>query len=302
MYWQGRQSSGRARVHAVWQPLPRHMSPAATAAPQGCAGRAQDMPTGDLGAPAYRKLDMEAWLPGLGRYGEISSASNCTDYQARRLNIRYRRATPSGHPPVPTPKSLVHHLSVAPPPCVPLWGAADFCRWRRPPACNCPSPHAMLPPPPCAPSAGYACMLLVGASVAAPAACSYTQPSSLTSKLLMPGLVRRAQAEPARRRRWRRRAAAAAQGRDRVLPHAQRDRVRGAAHGHRHPGELPAGGRERGGAGGAAAVPGRPGGHPASAGKVIGCMGKAPLLQRRTVRCESHSPVMGLHVERERLD
>lgn len=56
---------------------------------------AQDMPTGDLGAPAYRKLDMEAWLPGLGRFGEISSASNCTDYQARRLNIRYRRATRS---------------------------------------------------------------------------------------------------------------------------------------------------------------------------------------------------------------
>ena len=50
----------------------------------------QDMPTGDLGAPAYRKLDIEAWLPGMQRYGEISSASNCTDYQSRRLNIRYR--------------------------------------------------------------------------------------------------------------------------------------------------------------------------------------------------------------------
>ncbi|PNG99130.1 Serine--tRNA ligase, partial [Tetrabaena socialis] len=49
-----------------------------------------DMPSGDLGAPAYRKFDVEAWMPGLGRYGEISSASNCTDYQARRLNIRYR--------------------------------------------------------------------------------------------------------------------------------------------------------------------------------------------------------------------
>lgn len=51
-----------------------------------------DMPSGDLGAPAYRKFDVEAWMPGLGRYGEISSASNCTDYQARRLNIRYRPA------------------------------------------------------------------------------------------------------------------------------------------------------------------------------------------------------------------
>ncbi|KIY99111.1 seryl-tRNA synthetase [Monoraphidium neglectum] len=52
-----------------------------------------DMPSGDLGAPAYRKFDVEAWMPGLGRYGEISSASNCTDYQARRLNIRYRPAS-----------------------------------------------------------------------------------------------------------------------------------------------------------------------------------------------------------------
>ena len=50
----------------------------------------QDMPSGDLGAPAYRKYDIEAWMPGAQRYGEISSASNCTDYQSRRLNIRYR--------------------------------------------------------------------------------------------------------------------------------------------------------------------------------------------------------------------
>ena len=49
-----------------------------------------DMPTEDLGAPAYRKYDVEAWMPALERYGEISSASNCTDYQARRLNIKYR--------------------------------------------------------------------------------------------------------------------------------------------------------------------------------------------------------------------
>ncbi|KAG2494096.1 hypothetical protein HYH03_007735 [Edaphochlamys debaryana] len=52
-----------------------------------------DMPSGDLGAPAYRKFDVEAWMPGLNRYGEISSASNCTDYQSRRLNIRYRPST-----------------------------------------------------------------------------------------------------------------------------------------------------------------------------------------------------------------
>lgn len=49
-----------------------------------------DMPTKDLGNPAYRKIDIEAWMPGRGSYGEISSASDCTDYQARRLSIRYR--------------------------------------------------------------------------------------------------------------------------------------------------------------------------------------------------------------------
>jgi seryl-tRNA synthetase len=53
-----------------------------------------DMPSGDLGAPAYRKFDVEAWMPGLARYGEISSASNCTDFQSRRLNIRYRPKGP----------------------------------------------------------------------------------------------------------------------------------------------------------------------------------------------------------------
>ncbi|CAN6461474.1 unnamed protein product [Victoria cruziana] len=53
-----------------------------------------DMSSQDLGAPAYRKFDIEAWMPGLGRYGEISSASNCTDYQSRRLGIRYRPSPP----------------------------------------------------------------------------------------------------------------------------------------------------------------------------------------------------------------
>ncbi|CAN1181882.1 Serine--tRNA ligase, chloroplastic/mitochondrial [Linum perenne] len=56
----------------------------------GAATRTLDMASEDLGAPAYRKFDVEAWMPGLGRYGEISSASNCTDYQSRRLGIRYR--------------------------------------------------------------------------------------------------------------------------------------------------------------------------------------------------------------------
>ena len=52
--------------------------------------RVLDMPSQDLGAPAYRKYDMEAWLPGMGRWGEVSSCSNCTDYQSRRLGIRVR--------------------------------------------------------------------------------------------------------------------------------------------------------------------------------------------------------------------
>jgi seryl-tRNA synthetase len=46
--------------------------------------------TGDLGAPAYRKWDLEAWMPGRGDWGEVTSTSNCTDYQSRRLNIRYK--------------------------------------------------------------------------------------------------------------------------------------------------------------------------------------------------------------------
>ncbi|CAK9253675.1 unnamed protein product [Sphagnum jensenii] len=46
----------------------------------------------DIGVLAYRKFDIETWMPGLCRYGEISSASNCTDYQSRRLNIWYHPA------------------------------------------------------------------------------------------------------------------------------------------------------------------------------------------------------------------
>ncbi|XP_051934918.1 serine--tRNA ligase, mitochondrial [Hippocampus zosterae] len=53
--------------------------------------RVLDMPTQELGLPAYRKYDIEAWMPGRNSYGEISSGSNCTDYQSRRLNILYER-------------------------------------------------------------------------------------------------------------------------------------------------------------------------------------------------------------------
>ncbi|KXN70785.1 serine-tRNA ligase [Conidiobolus coronatus NRRL 28638] len=50
--------------------------------------RVLDMPTEELGSSAYKKYDIETWLPGSNKWGEVSSASNCTDYQSRRLNIR----------------------------------------------------------------------------------------------------------------------------------------------------------------------------------------------------------------------
>lgn len=49
--------------------------------------------TGDLGDPAASKFDVEAWMPGESQYRETHSTSNTTDYQARRLNIRYRSLT-----------------------------------------------------------------------------------------------------------------------------------------------------------------------------------------------------------------
>ena len=52
--------------------------------------RVIDTCTGDLGGPAYSKFDLEAWMPGRNEYGEITSASNCTDFQSRRLGIRCR--------------------------------------------------------------------------------------------------------------------------------------------------------------------------------------------------------------------
>jgi seryl-tRNA synthetase len=59
----------------------------------GLHGRVVDIPVGDLGASAARKYDIEAWLPGQQAYRELTSASNCTDYQARRLRCRYRTET-----------------------------------------------------------------------------------------------------------------------------------------------------------------------------------------------------------------
>jgi seryl-tRNA synthetase len=58
--------------------------------------RVIDVAAGDLGSSAVRKFDCEAWVPSQGRYREVTSASNCTTFQARRLNIRYR--DPDGRP------------------------------------------------------------------------------------------------------------------------------------------------------------------------------------------------------------
>ncbi|HLU43481.1 MAG TPA: serine--tRNA ligase [Natronosporangium sp.] len=54
--------------------------------------RVIDVAAGDLGTSAARKYDCEAWVPSQGRYREVTSTSNCTTFQARRLNIRYRDA------------------------------------------------------------------------------------------------------------------------------------------------------------------------------------------------------------------
>jgi seryl-tRNA synthetase len=59
-----------------------------------------DIATGDLGTGAARKFDCEAWFPSQGRYRELTSTSNCTTFQSRRLGIRYR--TDAGPAPVAT--------------------------------------------------------------------------------------------------------------------------------------------------------------------------------------------------------
>jgi seryl-tRNA synthetase len=57
----------------------------------GLPYRVMNIAVGDLGGPAAKKYDIEAWFPAQERYREITSCSNTTDYQARRLNIRFRR-------------------------------------------------------------------------------------------------------------------------------------------------------------------------------------------------------------------
>ncbi|MDE0409660.1 MAG: serine--tRNA ligase [Alphaproteobacteria bacterium] len=58
----------------------------------GLAYRVVVLSSGDMGFSARKTYDIEVWLPGQGRYREISSCSNCWDFQARRMNARYRKA------------------------------------------------------------------------------------------------------------------------------------------------------------------------------------------------------------------
>jgi len=71
----------------------------------GLPYRVVNVCTGDIGKVAAKKYDIEAWMPAQNAYREIISCSNCTDYQARRLNIRYREK--EGEP----PKGFVHTLN-----------------------------------------------------------------------------------------------------------------------------------------------------------------------------------------------
>jgi len=59
----------------------------------GLAYRVIDVAAGDLGSSAARKFDVEAWVPTQEAYRELTSTSNCTTFQARRLDIRYRTET-----------------------------------------------------------------------------------------------------------------------------------------------------------------------------------------------------------------
>lgn len=71
----------------------------------GLPYRVVNVCTGDIGTVAAKKYDIEAWMPAMNDYREVVSCSNCTDYQARRLGIRYREK--EGAP----PKGFLHTLN-----------------------------------------------------------------------------------------------------------------------------------------------------------------------------------------------
>ena len=90
-------SSTSSRCSSTRRPTTPRPSTSASCAMQegmlqdlGLAYRVIDIAAGDLGSSAARKFDVEAWVPTQGAYRELTSTSNCTTYQARRLDIRYR--------------------------------------------------------------------------------------------------------------------------------------------------------------------------------------------------------------------
>jgi seryl-tRNA synthetase len=117
----------------------------------GLPYRVVNIAAGDLGDPAARKFDIETWMPGRGAYGETQSCSNCTDFQARRLNVRMRRVERGGTEFVHTlngtavalPRAIIAILenfqqsdgSVRiPGPLVPYMGGEEVLRPPSPPA------------------------------------------------------------------------------------------------------------------------------------------------------------------------
>ena len=77
----------------------------------GLPYRVVNIAVGDLGSSAAKKYDCEAWLPSQGRYRELTSCSNTTDFQARRLDVRYR---PDTDPPArPAHLSTLNGTAVA---------------------------------------------------------------------------------------------------------------------------------------------------------------------------------------------
>jgi seryl-tRNA synthetase len=71
----------------------------------GLPYRVVNVCTGDIGTVAAKKYDIEAWMPAQNAYRELGSCSNCTDYQARRLNVKYREKEGEA------PKGFVHTLN-----------------------------------------------------------------------------------------------------------------------------------------------------------------------------------------------
>ncbi len=118
-----------------------------------------DTAAGDLGGPAARKFDCEAWVPTQGRFRELTSTSNCTTYQARRLNTRERDPEGLGHPHRGDPQRHARHDPLArrdprePPAARRLGrrarGAAALPRSRRPHAADLTAPDALSSPVRC---------------------------------------------------------------------------------------------------------------------------------------------------------